>query len=150
MKPEEKIDVKRGKPFASPNTKVKQNLRDYVYWCSNQKRTPFLEEIALKLGISDLTLIEWTAKDKEIERIVKNIQAMQKLDYKRKALSGKYNAKIVAMLLSAEHNIVEKFKKEVSGVDGAAIAVEQQFSNAQEEELRQVIQTEVERITKTT
>ena len=147
LRPEEPIIVKKNKPYGN-GRKAVIAMRDYIYRCSNEKKTPYLEEIALLMGVSDVDLKEWAESDDDFKRQYQNLLAMQKLDFKRKALTKKYDPKIVTMLLSAEHNVVEVIKKQVTGEGGGAIKVENSFSAEAESLIRTRVQEAVEEATK--
>ena len=106
--------------------------RAFIQKCIKEDRTPFLEELALELGVSGKTLYNWAyPKDgiaNEFTEIYDLLQTVQKLDIKRKALVGKYESPIAKLILSAEHNVVERIKKEVTGNEGEAIQVESKLS----------------------
>lgn len=112
--------------------------RAFIKKCLDEGRTPFVEELALEFGVSDRTLYNWAHPadgiDNEFSEIYEILKTVQKLDIKKKSLLGKYESPIAKLILSAEHNVVERVKKEVTGEDGKAIQVE---SNMTIEERKQ-------------
>lgn len=146
IKPEDIINV-GGRPTKYGKGVITKAVK-YLEKCSAEKKTPFLEEFALQLGISEKTLTNWSTTHEDFTETYQMIKTVQKLDLKRRALANKIVPVIARLLLSAEHDVVERIKKEVSGVDGGAIQVEQTFSPEQEEKIRQGFLKVMEEATK--
>ena len=122
----EKIEY-AGRPSLYSKRKTNEKLRKYIRKCIEKRVPPFLEEFALSLGVSASTLKDW-AKDEtkpEFAEMYEILLTVQKLDLKRRSLSGEYMSPIAKLLLSAEHNVVEKIKQEVTGEDGKPVEVQQ-------------------------
>lgn len=100
--------------------------RAFIKKCVDEGRTPFAEELALELGVSGRTINNWANDEhkQDFGEIYQILKTVQKLDIKKKALLGLYENPIAKLILSAEHNVVERQKKEVTGEDGGAIKVE--------------------------
>lgn len=113
--------------------------REYIKRCIENGKTPFAEELALELGVSGRTLRNWAhpadGSTTGFTEIYEILMTVQKLDIKKKALLGKYESPIAKMILSAEHDVVERFKKEVTGEDGGAIKLESSISPEQRKEI---------------
>ena len=105
-------------------------MRKYLNECIQKRKTPFAEDFALRLGVSFVTLWKWAHDDTkpEFAEWYEILMTVQKYDLKKKSLTGEYVSRIANLLLSAEHNVVERVKKEVSGEDGRPIEVEQKLS----------------------
>jgi len=104
-----------------------KKTRAYIQDCLQKGKTPFIEELALKFGVSDRTVYNWAhgvGKHEEFTELYEILKTVQKLDIKKRSLVGEYENPIAKLILSAEHNVVERYKKEVSGVDGEPIQVE--------------------------
>lgn len=107
-----------------------ERMRNYLRECIDKRKTPFSEEFALKLGVSERTIRNWANdEDKpEFSEWYEILKTIQKLDLKRKSLSGVYISRIGNLLLSADHGIVETVKREIGGMDGNPIEVTQTLS----------------------
>lgn len=132
MKVDEDLKIKMpGRP-SKYTSRVIGKTRAFLKKCIDTNRTPFIEALALEFGVSDRTLYNWAHPkdgiDNEFTEIYEILKTIQKLDLKQKGLLGIYENPVVKMLLSAEHNVVERIKKEVSGEDGDSIKVEHQLS----------------------
>lgn len=105
-------------------------LKKYLRKCIEKQETPFVEHFALLLGVSDRTLYNWSIdKEKpEFHEWYAILKTIQKLDLKRKALSGLAVSKIASLILSAEHNVVERVKREIANEDGKPFVIEQALS----------------------
>lgn len=125
------------------STRTVGKARAYVKKCIDEGRTPFAEEFALQLGVSGRTLRNWAhpadGSETKFGEIYDVMMTVQKLDIKKKALLGKYESPIAKLLLSAEHDVVERFKKEVTGKDGESIKVETAMTPAQRAEAAKAI-----------
>lgn len=106
------IKSSRGRP-AKYSHKVVRVTKDYLMSCAKSNETPFCEELALKIGVNDATLWRWANTHSEYEEIYQMLLTFQKLDLKRKALSGQYVSKIASLLLSNDHNVTLKQKTEL-------------------------------------
>lgn len=104
--------AKLGRPTKYSSAVIKQT-RDYLDWCSKNGECPFAEELAMKLGIDDSTLWHWSRKYEEFRETYDILLTFQKLDLKRKALSGVYVGRIASLLLSSDHNMSLKRKVEL-------------------------------------
>jgi hypothetical protein len=105
-------------------------MRKYLNECIQKRKTPFVEDFALRLGVSYRTLLNWS-KDEDkpnFSEWYEILNTIQKYDLKKKSLSGEYVSRIANLLLSAEHNVVERVKKEVTGEGGSPIQVESTLS----------------------
>jgi hypothetical protein len=112
-----------------------------LQFCVDNDETPFIEELALRLGVWDDTMRHWEEHEDKADfmAVMKRLRSVQKLDIKRKSLKGKYVSKIATLILAAEHNVVPVYRKEVSGIDGKPIEVEQKLSPEQEKFLSEGI-----------
>jgi MoxR-like ATPase len=115
--------------------KVPSKTKTYLRECIKQGKTPFLEELALRFGVSDRTLYNWAypkdGSENEFTKLYELLKTIQKLDIKKKALIGTYENPIAKIILSAEHNLVERVRKEVTGADGEPMRVESSLSPEQ-------------------
>ncbi len=138
--PEKKIQIKLGRP-PKYNADMVKKAEEYLTWCVDNDETPFLEELALRLGVWDTTLHDWVFQEgkEDFAAVFYRLKNVQKLDLKKKALKGKYISKVATLLLTAEHNVVPVYRKEVSGIDGSPIEIESRLLPAQEKLLSEGI-----------
>jgi len=135
----EAIRFKAGRPTKYTDRESPKQLREYLRECANAKKTPFIEEFALKIGVDERTAKAWVGKHTKFENEYNKLLTMQKFDLKRRALSGEYVPKIAELLLSAEHDVVMRIKKEVGNLDGKPLQVEQTLSPSQIKEYSETI-----------
>lgn len=69
---------------------------------------PTLEGFAGFIGVSRSTLFEWKTRHEDFSDSLDKILLKQKIRLINKGLSGEYNAAIVKLILSANHNMLEK------------------------------------------
>lgn len=105
--------LKFGRPTKYSPSVVKIT-RKYLNSCIENDECPFAEELAMKLGVNDSTLWNWSKKFEEFSEIYGMLFTLQKLVLKRKGLSGEYVSKAACLLLSADHNVSEKRKMELN------------------------------------
>ena len=120
MKFTNKVEIKVGRPSKYSPDFIKV-AEDYLIACAKNDETPFIETLALKFSCDDSTLWNWQEAHEEFREVYRKITTYQKLDLKRKGLSGEYTSKIVYVLLSADHNVIEKQRQEVTGANGGAV-----------------------------
>lgn len=116
-------------------TKYSQELLDKAISFYEKHRAdgeiPFIESLALELGVSDDTIVNWASLRDEEERpkypeflaTYKKIETLQKLMLKKKGLSGDIKPTMPIFLLKANHGMVETARQEISGVEGGEIQV---------------------------
>lgn len=75
---------------------------------------PSVEGLADYIGVNKTTLYEWESNHPEFSNALSKIKSRQGKELINKGLSGDYNSKIASMLLSANHNIVEKTSQDVT------------------------------------
>lgn len=103
--------------------------REYLISCEENNETPFIEELALKIGVDDSTLWNWSGKYEEFAQIYNALLTYQKLDLKKKSLKGDYASRIASLLLSSDHNVNLKRKTEIE-----AKVVDEKISNLDPEQ----------------
>jgi hypothetical protein len=139
IKPRPKI-VLAGKPSAY-GKKMYLKMRKYIKDCIDAGKTPWIEGFALSVGVSDRTVYNWSQAEgnEKFKEIYDLLKTVQKLDIKEKSLEGVYENPIAKIILSAEHNLVERVKTEHSGVDGEPIKVESSLSAEERKEYSEMI-----------
>jgi hypothetical protein len=80
----------------------------YIKLCLNNKRIPYIEELALELDVNDDTLVEWGKDHDEFSATIKRLKMLQKLCFKRDALERKIHPTMAIFLLKANHGLNEK------------------------------------------
>ena len=138
------IKIRRGRALRYTR-RMPATMREYTQKCVEEKKTPFLEEFALLIGRSEKELKKFgEAHPETMGAEIEVLKTVQKLDLKRKALKGQYDVPISRILLSAEHDVVERIKKEVMGEGGGAVKTEQVMSveqrNFYQEEITKVFE----------
>lgn len=95
-----------GRPTKYKNefTKVAE---DYVAECKRDKKVPWIEEIAARLGVSEMTIWRWSKANKDFCYAVDNIKNHQKLALKTIGLS-KNPTQMAIFLLKANHDLYDK------------------------------------------
>lgn len=71
-------------------------------------KLPTYEGLALHLGVNTDTLMEWKDVHPEFSVSLKRLKELQKKVLMEKSLSGEYNPTIAKLILSANHDVVEK------------------------------------------
>lgn len=126
--PTKAIVPKVGRPTMYDPKETPKKVQAYVDKCIVEGKTPFIEEVALLFGVSEQTITRWAYPiDGSVSSFAETYQILltvQKLDLKKKSLSGVYVSAIGRLLLSADHGVVERVRKEVTGEDGDPIKVE--------------------------
>ena len=85
-----------------------KTAQSYVRKCQKDGCIPFVEELALEIGVNDDTLVEWVGKHGEFSATVKRLKTLQKLHLKKGALERKLHPSIAMFLLKANHDVSEK------------------------------------------
>lgn len=111
MKSHSESKFGRGRP-SKYSPKAIEVSWDYLQYCAKNNVTPFIEELAMKIAVNDSTLWHWANKHEEFGHVYDMILTLQKLDLKRKALSGQYVSRIACLLLSSGHNVVARQRNE--------------------------------------
>lgn len=85
----------------------------YVQHCLDAKEMPYIEELAIKLGIHDDTIVEWSKEHEEFSATVKQLKMIQRFLLKKGTLEKELHAPFAMFLLSANHGLKEAEKPEV-------------------------------------
>jgi hypothetical protein len=80
----------------------------YFCECKKSGKTPFVEEIALELDVSDDTIVEWSKANEEFSATMRKLKLLQKLRLKQGALYRQYQPTTAIFLLKANHGLSEK------------------------------------------
>jgi hypothetical protein len=80
----------------------------YIKLCLSNKRIPYIEELALELGVNDDTLVEWGKDHDEFSATIKRLKMVQRLCFKRDALERKIHPTMAIFLLKVNHGLDEK------------------------------------------
>lgn len=86
---------------------------------------PSIEGFAIRLAVSKQTLYNWAEKFPEFMDALGTIEQYQKEHLIRIGIFGgkEINASIVALMLRANHNMIETSRQEVTGRDGEALVI---------------------------
>lgn len=77
-------------------------------------KLPTYEGLALKLDVVVDTLLEWASVHSEFSVSLAKLKQLQKRVLIQKSLSGEYNPTIAKLILSANHDVVEKREMDVT------------------------------------
>lgn len=94
------------------NEQVLIKAQSYVLRCENEQQMPFIEELALELGVNEDTVVEWAKIHDEFSAAVKRLKMLQKLYLKKGALEKKLHPSLTIFLLKANHGMNEEEKAE--------------------------------------
>ncbi len=96
----------RGRP-----TKYKKEfieaIEKYYKNCINKAQIPYIEDIALLLGVDEATVWRWSEAKPDFCNAIDRIKLLQKKQLKRLALKSPYGA---IFLLKANHGLIETEK----------------------------------------
>ncbi len=99
------------------DSQILAKARKYVKTCQNSNEMPFIEELALKLDVSDDTIVEWMKSHDEFSATVKRLKMLQKLHLKKGALEKRLHPSLAVFLLKANHGMTEDEKEKESEGD---------------------------------
>lgn len=108
-------------------TKYTDDILETMEWYMNEGYLkdgdviPTVEGLAEHVSVTRKTLYEW-ASDESKQNFCDTLDKLRKRQeriLKNKGLSGDFNSLITKMLLSANHNVVEKTAKDVTSSDGS-------------------------------
>lgn len=110
-----------GRPTKYSDT-ILIKAQEYFFKCYSDVHTPFIEELALELGVDEDTIVEWKNKKNEdgslaypeFSATYGRIYLLQKLRLKQAGLKGKSPA-FVTFLLSANHGVISAEKQILTG-----------------------------------
>lgn len=105
---------------------------DYIklHQQSTKNTIPWVEELALLLDISDVTLVNWTQKlddNDELEHpdlvtAYAKLKSLQKLRLKQRAI-GRFNPHGALYLLNADHKVIQTNKELHGNADGEPLKI---------------------------
>ena len=95
-----------------------KTARNYLEECKNQKKIPFLEELASKLHCCEKTLIAWGEANEGFLLAVDEI-----MDHQRMALKvmGLKSPSVIIFLLEANHKMIRTERLQHEGPNGGPI-----------------------------
>lgn len=82
-------------------------------------KLPTIEGFARSIGVNKTTLYEWSQKHVKFSNALSDLKTEQLTRLIDNGLAGTYSPVIAKLLMSANHNIVEK--KEIENTDGDAV-----------------------------
>lgn len=86
------------------------------------KKIPFLEEVAIKIGVSEKTIGRWSEADEEFCLAIEDITLYQKMALKNLGL-GKNTTQMAIFLLKANHGLIETEKIQHEGSKEEPISI---------------------------
>lgn len=95
----------------------------YIDDCIRSGEIPYIEELALRLGVDDTTLINWMNRKDDKEELVnpiffatyKRIKTLQKLRLMKGSVTNKLNPVSSIFQLKVNHGMIETEKKILLG-----------------------------------
>lgn len=73
----------------------------------DKQTVPYIEDIAILLGIDDDSVNEWTKTHDEFSATIKRAKILQRKFLKQQGLSNKVNVSMAIFLLKANHRLIE-------------------------------------------
>jgi len=89
----------------------------YVQHCQNAKEMPYIEELALQLGIHDDTIVEWAKENEDFSATVKQLKMIQRFRLKKGTLEKELHAPFAMFLLTVNHGLKEVEKAEAKPLE---------------------------------
>ena len=105
-----KTDKPEGYTFGRP-TKYKPELVTQLLEYVDSVDIPFLEEIALRMGIHQDTYYEWVAAHEDFSEANKRLKTKQKVALLKASLGKKFNVSGAIFQLKANHGMIETERK---------------------------------------
>lgn len=107
-------------------TKYNKNMLQTAYDYYNtalddEAMFPSVDDLSLRLGIDDDTVVEWAKVKPEFSAAVKRIKALQKLRLQASGLTNKVNPTMAIFLLKVNHGLIETSRNEHTGAEGGPI-----------------------------
>ena len=96
----------RGRPTKYRKEFIR-TIEKYHKNCIKKGQIPFIEDIALLLGVNDDTINEWSKAKSDFSATIKKIKLLQRMMLKRNGLEGKVNTTMAIFLLKTEHGMIE-------------------------------------------
>ena len=95
-----------------------KTARNYLEECKNQKKIPFLEELASKIKVTERTLSNWGEANDKFLQATEEI-----MDHQRMALKmmGLKSPSVIIFLLEVNHKMVRTERIQHEGKDGGPI-----------------------------
>lgn len=88
-------------------TKYTEDTVDKVNSYVDNAEVPFVEELALSLGLDDDTIVEWAKIHPSFSAAIKRLKQKQKLSLLKGSLYGQLNTVASIFQLKVNHNMVE-------------------------------------------
>ncbi len=95
-----------------------KTARNYLEECKNQKKIPFLEELAGRIGVSEDTLTRWSKANEDFCGTVDRIMDHQRMAIK---VMGLKSPSMLIFLLEANHGMMRTERIQHEGKDGGPI-----------------------------
>lgn len=110
-----------GAPTKYNDSKLKAAEQYYIDSLNIPNLMPTVEELSIKLGITDETLNEWCKIHPELSAARKKIKDLQKHKLQTMGLFSKVNPTMAIFLLKANHGFIDVVRQEHTGKDGDPI-----------------------------
>jgi len=104
------------------NDDMLAQAQQYLQYCIDvPSAVPYGEELAIKLGIDDETILEWAKIHPEFSATVKGVKRLQRQRLQGLGLHNRVNPTMAIFLLKANHGFVDIQRQEVTGKDGGPV-----------------------------
>jgi len=77
----------------------------YVARCQKEEKIPYIEELALILGINDDTIVEWSKIHKDFSATMKDLRMLQKLRIQDGSLNKQLQPSTSIFMLKSNHGM---------------------------------------------
>lgn len=84
----------------------------YVRRCQKEREIPFMEELALEIGVNGDTLVEWSKLHADFSAAIDSLKMLQKLCLQKGALKREYHSQMAVFLLKANHKMGNESSKD--------------------------------------
>ena len=95
-----------------------KTARNYLEECKNQKKIPFLEELASKIKVTERTLSNWGEANEGFLQAVEEIMDHQRMAIK---VMGLKSPSMLIFLLKANHGMMRTEKRQHEGPNGGPV-----------------------------
>jgi len=131
---------KEGAPTKYKPEYIKTTL-DYV----TREDVPFIEELALALGVDEDTIGNWGKKHPEFFGAIKRLKSKQRLGLQKQGLMNKINPTMAIFQLKCNHGFIESQHLDITSKGNQLSNVDlSTFKNLSEEELKKKLSEQLE------
>lgn len=78
---------------------VPNKVIEYIAYCAENKELPLKAGLAVYIGVSKKTLLNWADKSEQLLHALETMESLQENEVWQRALRGEYNSNIAKLLL---------------------------------------------------